>query len=181
MTTGWVANSSEENCNLHWIMSLNPVEALEPGECDIPGYNLTKWTELHLCWLFIVYLPEEDFFSSVPTIYAFEQCIVLWPVPCACIDINDMRENLQVSTQTHVVLSGICQEEVLYKLSPHYLCINQIIFSKIYPWIWYLDWWRSWKNNNGQDQSAKSWITEIFIIFLFMHIQFLYIWIEKQH
>ena len=155
LTTRWVANSGEENCNLHWIMSLDPVEALEPGQCDMPEYNLTKWTELHLCWLFVMYFPEEDFFSSAPTIYTFEQCIVLWTVPCACIDINDMREDLHVSTRTLVVLSGICRDEVLYKLSPHHLCINQMIFSQIYPCFSYFDWWRSWKNDDGQDQSAR--------------------------
>ena len=126
-----VANSGEQNCNLHWIMSLDSVEVLEPGECDMPEYNLTIWTALHLCcWLFIVYLPEEDFFSSVPTIYAFEQCIVLWTVPCACINIDDMREDLHFSTQTLALLSGICWDVVLYKLSLHYLCITRWFFLR---------------------------------------------------
>ena len=98
LTTRWVANSGEENCNLHWIMSLDPVEALEPGECDMPIYNLTKWTELHLCWLFVVYLQEEDFFSSVPTIYMLlnsvlcsELCLVLASISTICERIYKFR------------------------------------------------------------------------------------------
>ena len=29
---------------------------------------------------------------------------------------------------------------------------------------WYHDWWRSYKNNNGQDQSTRSWSNEQNII-----------------